>query len=244
MQTHFDEQTLLHYQNALSQLDPKGNPTAQLIYDDKSEPMTKVGILDASFNPMTLAHESLTHISKEALTLDKMVLMLSGANVDKTEFGASLVQRLAMLVCYAKQHKNYSVAICSHARFVDKVTALKTCYKANVNFYFIVGFDTLVRIFDPKYYTDMHTDLHTLFETCHFIAANRGSDDAKTLNTYLQKKDVRPFAHKIHPISLPKTMANISSTAARTHIKQNLSIDHLVPNVISQAIKTQNLYLE
>ncbi|MGA1196662.1 MAG: nicotinate-nicotinamide nucleotide adenylyltransferase [Candidatus Latescibacterota bacterium] len=237
----FDEQTLNHYQTLINQLNPHGSPTAKMIHQNTQDYALKVGILDASFNPFTLAHESLIQTSKETLKLDSMLLMLSLANVDKELFGATLEQRLAMLTEYAKQH-HLSVAICSHARFVDKIMALTPCYAPNTQFYFIVGYDTLVRLFDPKYYADMQADLQKLFQTCHFIAANRENNDQRVLDAFLKKSDVQPFSKRIHTISLPLNMAQISSTQVRNNIQSKQPIEHLVPQVISKAIHYLHLY--
>ncbi len=237
----FDEQTLNHYQTLINQLTPQGPPTAKLIHQSTQKRPQKVGILDASFNPFTLAHASLIHTSKETHKLNDMLLMLSLANVDKGLFGATLEQRLAMMTEYAKQH-NLSVAICSHARFVDKIMALTPCYAPNTQFYFIVGYDTLVRLFDAKYYADMQADLQKLFHTCHFIAANRENNDQQVLDAFLKKTEVEPFAKRIHTISLPPHMAQISSTQVRNNIQSNQSIEHLVPQVISKAIHNLHLY--
>ena len=242
MENVFSQKQLAHYQASLDALNLESLPQAQLIYPTHHYNSAKIGILDASFNPMTLAHEALVNITKDTHKLDEAILMLSGANVDKKIFGASLPQRLAMLVHYAKQQPHCSVVLCSHARFVDKIAALKTCYGPQIQCYFIVGFDTLIRIFDPKYYTDMPAELETLFDACHFVAANRGSDDRDIIEAYLQKKEVHPYAHRIHPISLPETMADISSTQVRDHIKTNQSIKSLVPEAILQAIEAQKLY--
>ncbi|MFT5365307.1 MAG: nicotinate (nicotinamide) nucleotide adenylyltransferase [Candidatus Latescibacterota bacterium] len=239
-----DKQTCTHFQNLIHQLNPDGPPTAQLIHRDRDSHSTQIGILDASFNPMTLAHQALIKTAKDACILDEMLLMLSATNVDKNPSGADLGQRLAMLVHYAQQHNNLSVAICSHARFVDKIIALKPCYPANTQFFFIVGYDTLIRLFDPKYYEDMQSDLQTLFETCHFIAANRGENDRHTLDVFLQKEDVQPFANRIHPILLPQAVTDISSTKVRSNIKSNESIEHLVPKAIIESIRALHLYTE
>ena len=237
-----DKQTCNHYQNLIDQLSRQGPPTAQIIHNGTQDRPTQVGILDASFNPLTLAHESLIHTSIDTLNLDSILLMLSLANVDKDLFGASLGQRLAMIVDYAQNQQNISVAICSHARFVDKITALTPCYAPHTQFYFIVGYDTLVRLFDPKYYSDMHAELQKLFKTCHFIAANREKNDQQALDTFLQKDAILPFKKRVHTISLPPNMAQISSTTVRNNIKSNKPIDDLVPKSIAKAIHDLHLY--
>ena len=190
---------------------------------------------------MTLAHEALINTAKEACSLDEMLLLLSRTNVDKNPIEADLGQRLALLVHYARQNKDLSVGICSHARFVDKIIGLAPCYPPETQFFFIVGYDTLVRLFDPKYYIDMQTDLHNLFQTCHFIAANRGENVPQILEDFLLGNKIRPFADRIHPIFLHADFANISSTTVRDNIKAKVSIQHLVPEAILTGLRSQGL---
>jgi nicotinic acid mononucleotide adenylyltransferase len=237
----YDLNTCAHYQNLIDQLNPKGAPTAQLIHRGRDPGIFKVGILDASFNPMTLAHEALINTAKEDCNLDEMLLLLSRTNVDKNPIETDLGQRLALLVLYAGQHEDLSVGICSHARFVDKIIGLTPCYPPGTQFYFIVGYDTLVRLFDPKYYVDMPADLHSLFQTCHFIAANRGKNVPQILENFLLGKEIRPFTDRIHPIFLHGDLANISSTTVRDYIKAKVSIKHLVPEAILTGLRSQGL---
>lgn len=241
----FDQTKVETYRVQMATLDPQGVPFAQIIYKPHESgdlKPTRIGILDASYNPLTLAHEALIEDTRNTFALDETVMMLSRANVDKEVFGADLGQRLAMLVYYAKQKKYLHVVGCSHARFVDKIQAIKPHYPTHTTFYFIVGFDTLIRLFDPKYYADMEKDLHALFSSAHIVAANRNDHDAGDLHTFLQHPDRAKFANHIHPLTLPPTIANMSSTQVRQHIGQQKPIDHLVPNSIAQAIKTLGIY--
>lgn len=235
---------LTDYQNAIDKMNPQGQPKASVIYQasNANQAPQNIGILDASFNPLTRAHESLLDTAYSAHKLEHMLLLLSVSNVDKKIYGATLPQRLAMLVAYAESKSHHSVAICSHARFIDKIEALKMCYPKDSAFYFIVGYDTLVRIFDSKYYQDMQKDLAELFTNSHFIAANRGDNDQQVLNTFLAKKEVKPFAKNIHTISLPSEFADISSTTVRQHVTDKKSVSHLVPTKIGDLIEELDLY--
>lgn len=235
---------LADYENAIDKMNPQGQPQAHVIYRASNADQTplNIGILDASFNPMTRAHESLVDTAYSTHKLEHMLLLLSVSNVDKKIHGATLPQRLAMLAAYAESKSHLSVAICSHARFIDKIEALKVCYPEDSTFYFIVGYDTLVRIFDSKYYQDMQKDLTQLFTNSHFIAANRGENDLQVLNTFLVQKEVQPFAKNIHTISLPSQFADISSTTVRQNIANKKPVAHLVPSKINALIQELDLY--
>ncbi|MDA0710866.1 MAG: nicotinate-nicotinamide nucleotide adenylyltransferase [bacterium] len=239
----FSLEAIAKYQREMDALDPAGQPTARVLHRGTKEPGRRVGILDASFNPMTLAHEALLTVARQTYHLDEMLLMLSRSNVDKELSGAGLGARLAMLMLYAQEKENVSVGICSHARFVDKIAALKQIYPDGTGFFFLVGYDTLLRLFDEKYYVDMETELRALFETCHFIAADRDANAPETLRLFLQKKEILASGAAIHPIELPGALASISSTQIRNEIQKNASIENLVPQSISRAIRRLGLYV-
>ncbi len=239
-----NHQTVHHYQNEMAALSPQGQPALKIFCRPTQHTPTgqQIGVLDASYNPFTFAHEALLKCSFEALLLNEMILMLSRANVDKEIFGANLGQRLAMLINYAQHHTHHAVVGCSHARFVDKIQALQTQYTADATFYFIVGHDTLIRLFDAKYYNNMHDELRIFFSSAHIITANRETHDKKAIQIFLQHPDRSCFASHIHIITLPETVAHISSTLVRQQIQQKKTIAHLVPKNIALTIQKLGLY--
>ena len=241
-----DPHTRQHYRTLLDQLDPESAPRACVIHKASrgiDRPGKKLGILDASFNPMTLAHTQMVEETCQTLDMDEMLLMLSRSNVDKEIFGASLEQRLAMLVGYAASRPYLSIAGCSHARFVDKAHGLKPLYPDNTAFYFILGYDTLTRLFDLKYYTDRSAELQALFDACQFVAANRASFDAPQMKAFMEKPECCAFTDRVHFIQLEASYGNISSTQVRERRQSGTSIADLVPPEIADQIKSMNLYL-
>ena len=229
----------------MNSLDPLGDPEAVLIHRCRSSITTKgecLLVLDASYNPMTRAHEAMITAAKTACGAKEVLLMLSRANVDKEVFGADLGQRLSMLLTYANQSPHYSVAGCSHARFVDKALALIPHYPPGVRLSFVIGYDTLERLFDHRYYQNMESDLDILFGHATIIVANRNDHNKIDMQTRMEASDVKPYVDRIGLIELPEELCRISSTRARTHVKQGISIASLVPDVISDAIQDMGLY--
>ena len=226
-------------------LDPAGPPRACFVRRpprDLAVSGGRLGVLDASFNPMTLAHARMVEEAQRVCGLDGVLLMLSRANVDKEVFGADLGQRLAMLVHQTEGDPETSVAGCSHARFVDKARALRPLYPAGALPYFILGYDTLLRLFDPKYYTDMEADLNRLFAACHIVAANRGESGPEEMRSTMSRPGCRPFADRVHFIHLPEPYASISSTAVRERRMRGEPILDLVPSKVAEAIEALGLY--
>ncbi|KAK0752429.1 hypothetical protein B0T18DRAFT_388370 [Schizothecium vesticola] len=100
----------------------------------QTRPRTLI-ILDSSFNPPTLAHLHMATSALRAAACNKtnsprLLLLLSVQNADKPVKPAGFAQRLAMMHVFAGDvQRNVG----------DDLVVL-------------VGFDTLVRIFDAKYY--------------------------------------------------------------------------------------------
>lgn len=192
----------------------------------------RLGVLSSAFNPLTAAHVRMAEQAMREYRLAEAMLELSRVNVDKRVFGASLSERLWMLKRFAEGRPRFSVAMCSHARFIDKAKAILTSYPEDTELYFIVGYDTLVRVFDPKYYGNLEAELGKLFEQSEFIAANRGEHSLADVEEFLEQPVCRPFADKIHLIELDAFHAGLSSTQVRKRVEQGESIAGLVPDEI------------
>lgn len=98
-----------------------------------------------------------------------LLLLLSAHNADKPAGPATLLERLEMMhrlsLSLGPQlppDVGVDIGLTKHARFVDKSQALAAAYPpAQLHYHhhhhhqtqtFLVGFDTLVRLLDPKYY--------------------------------------------------------------------------------------------
>ena len=229
----------------VERLDPGSTPQVSWVYR-AAEPIVecgkRLGVFSASFNPITVAHVKMIEEAQARFGLEEILLLLAKANVDKGVFGLSLEERLIMLKAYAMTCKDFSVVACSHGRYVDKIEALKAVLPSDTQLSFIVGYDTLVRIFDPKYYTDLHTELRQLFQGCRFIAANRAEHNLHSVKEFLLQPICQPYAGYIDLIELPDFYAEVSSTEIRTRILRGENIDHLVPRAVQGYLKTTRAY--
>ena len=229
----------------IDQLQPHGEPRIRWVYRASkyiNSNGKRLGIFSGSFNPLTLAHVKMIEAAQADFNLEEVLLLLAKANVDKDVFGLSLADRLLTLKLYAVSRENFSVAVCSHGRFIEKIEALQIVYPHNTHFSFIVGYDTFVRIFDPKYYTDMHGALQALFDQCRLIVANRNKDNVDSVRKFLDTPEHRRYASYIDLVELPSFYAGISSTAVRIRLERGDSIDHLVPPMIQEFIRATHAY--
>ncbi|MDE2999960.1 MAG: hypothetical protein OXU79_12865 [Gemmatimonadota bacterium] len=236
---------LLELHSFMDALEPGGPPRAAFLRraaEGLSRPCGSLVVMDASFNPMTVAHEAMLFRASESFRAGEALLMLSHANVDKAVYGASLPQRLAMLDYYAKPFPNVSVVGCSHARFVDKAIALRPLYPESTGLYFVVGYDTLLRIFDPRYYSNFEDELAALFDCACVIAANRDDIDAEAMRKLVKGPEFAAFSDRIRFIGLDRAHSRISSTQVRALRKRGAAVGHLVPTRIAEAMDALDLY--
>ncbi len=233
---------LRSFMNALSPTDPPRAAFLRRAMKGLNRPGGNLVVMDASFNPMTVAHEAMLKRASETCRAGEALLLLSHANVDKTIYGASLAQRLAMLDHYAEPCRSISVAGCSHARFVDKASALRPIYPESTGLFFVVGYDTLLRLFDPRYYIDMADELSALFDVAHIVAANRDNIDPEAVRRLANSPEYAAFSDRIHFIRLDGVHSRISSTEVRELKRKCMAIGHLVPPRIADAIDALNLY--
>ena len=140
----------------------------------------RISVLDSSFNPPTLAHLALanTHFpsewakeanaeSQECIDYDSKLLLLSVKNADKVlkPGDASYLQRLEMMSLLTQRMSttNVAIAITNEPTFVGKSEALLAFLKQKLassstqplptfELTFVVGLDTLNRLFSPHYY--------------------------------------------------------------------------------------------
>jgi nicotinic acid mononucleotide adenylyltransferase len=216
----------------LAGLDPGGLPRLVFVRGAPAGIAGKPGrllCLSASFNPLTVAHVWLVREASRLAPPDEVLLLLAKANVDKEAEGFPLGRRLTLLRRYAESHPTFSVAAVSHGRFVDKAQAILPHYPQGTRLSFILGFDTLIRLFDPKYYADRDASLTTLFAACDFVVANRVPDPPEAVASFLARPDVAPYAPRIQVIRLPEEIAAISATAIRKCLACGEPVAGLVP---------------
>ncbi|MEM7018719.1 MAG: nicotinate-nicotinamide nucleotide adenylyltransferase [Pseudomonadota bacterium] len=193
-------------------------------------------IFSGSFNPISTAHIELINTALQSIDGADVLLLLAMANVDKEVFGLSLAERLLTLEHYVATQKTWSVAACSHGRFIDKLMAIKKTAHDYDSFTFIVGYDTLIRIFEPRYYQDFSRELDELFSQCRFIAATRQDYDLDAMQTFMSSDAVMPYAPKVDLIALPAEYLEVSSTNIRMRLANRQNVTGLIPQTVHDLV--------
>ncbi|KDQ14899.1 hypothetical protein BOTBODRAFT_332390 [Botryobasidium botryosum FD-172 SS1] len=210
----------------------------------------RVSVLDSSFNPPTRAHLALARTAPQGAhrssEYDAHLLLFSVRNVDKTlKLGdASPVQRLQMMIHLARDLEshlsspNVAVAVIDEPTFVGKATKLLAHFhNASIHpaplLTFIVGYDTLTRLFAPQYYppertpASMRTAVKQFFwpggANSSVVCARRptaGGDANPDEKAFLESADVAGYVRvgKIRLVDISDEERHISSTAVRNGV--------------------------
>lgn len=141
---------------------PEGSVAEELPAEDFSEPVA--GLLPGSFNPLHSGHEEL-RLAAERILEGRVLFELSILNADKPPLDCfSLEQRRHTI-------PNVPVAITAAPRFIEKA-----CLFPGMTF--VIGFDTAVRIIDPRFYEGSAERLSAALSEirdadCRFLVAGR-----------------------------------------------------------------------
>jgi nicotinamide-nucleotide adenylyltransferase len=150
---------------------------------DHSAESETLYVLDSSFNPPTRAHLRIasTALLENPKPRPRLLLLLATQNADKPSKPASFEDRLAMMELFARDLRSslaespaFATSGLTHAveslplvdigvtrkpYFVDKAAAIEASdsYPVALEQVHLTGFDTLIRIFNAKYYPPAHT---------------------------------------------------------------------------------------
>ena len=188
-----------------------------------------LGVLPASFNPPTSAHEALVTEAGKVVAFDEILLVLDQQAMDKELIDAPLEDRLLMLLVLFGDDPRISIGIANQGLFLDKVEALDQVYPQDTQIYFIVGYDTIMRVLDPIYYKERDDALHALFSQAWFLVANRGDCDERDLKELFRREENRHFLPQIISLTLSPALAQISSSEIRSRLSERKSVQGFIP---------------
>ena len=198
-------QRLLTGETDLVFVDTEGEITAW-----EGEPPHPMAVLPGSFNPLHHGHRQMAAVATEITGLD-WVLELAVLNVDKPPLQESeIIRRLAEL-------KGVGVVALTRTPTFQRKSEV---FPGSV---FVIGWDTMVRVIDPKYYGDSETAMLTALAEiwsrgCRFLVAGRLVDGSfRTLDEVAIPQGFRPLFAEI-PEELFR--ADVSSTELREQAEQ------------------------
>ena len=236
-----------------------------------------IAVLDASFNPPTRAHAALASLPRTpSQPFDAHLLLFSVRNADKGRGragDASPIERLEMMELLAHeleaQHLQVVVALVDEPLVFAKSTLVHAHMHLSVPYrlYWLVGSDTLTRVFHPRYY-DSEAHLEACCERffgvqgSRMICAERSAASVQgTITTpTTAASDAWQFVHapgpartwyergaiELRPISTDA--AQLSSTAVRRFLHeaapeaQRPQLCTMVPPSIADYLISHSMY--
>lgn len=201
----------------------------------------RLGVFPASFNPPTLAHQFLVEEAQKEGHLDEILVLLDIRAVDKRPVEASFEDRLQMLNLVFRKHPKVSIGLSNRGLFLEKLEALRHWYPDGVELFFVVGFDTILRVLDGKYYSDRQEALDRLFKSSRFLVANRGSNDKQAFRALFRRRENRPYQKRVSFFTLPSELSTLSSSEVRESLRQGRPVRGVLPSVL-RFIQRRDLY--
>ncbi|MBX5450717.1 hypothetical protein [Thermogemmatispora sp.] len=204
-------------QALLERLDPHEPPTA-LVVPPSPEPQGQIVVFPASFNPPTMAHLALLRRVQEQVGTDASVYAaMSKQIVDKEHVERpTLLDRLLLLQQILQQRlAGVGLLLFNRGLYVEQAEAVYRSFPAVSRLTFLVGFDKIVQIFDPRYYHDRDAALHRLFQLARFLVAPRGAAGEEELRALLERPENRQFAEAVQALPFDPAYRDISSTRVR-----------------------------
>ena len=199
-------------------------PEARAIVLPREEPGGSVAVVPGSFNPATTAHLSLCDGVLRQPDVGVVWLSLAVHTVDKAQVtGAALEDRLCMLEMLVDSRPNVGVVLCNRGLYVEQAEALqRILVAAGQELVFVVGFDKILQILDPRYYADRAASLARLFGLARFLVAKRGAYGAQALDDLLDLKANRPYRGRIAALTTLPAYHDpaLSSTSVRATYDQ------------------------
>ena len=223
----YDLSRLLKLRQTIERLSQEATPTLHLL---KPLPANarRVGVLAGSFNPLTRGHEALV-IAARRHGLDAVLLLLPVRAVDKeTVTRASTVDRALVARQWALRQHDAGVVLVNRGLYVEQAEVLKTAHP-NWTITFLLGYDKIVQIVDPRYYADREAALEALFGLASCAVAPRQGHGPDALRALLDRAENRRFAAGVAPLEVAADVDALSSTVVREAARDGQPYEHLVP---------------
>jgi len=235
-------------------------PRIELTGDNSNPPLGGLAVLDSSFNPPTRAHLHMLESAASRFGARHSLLLLAKQNADKAVVGASLVQRMEMMETIAACADPPGSVLCgvtAHPLFVDKAMALQALCGGSgsgARIVVLVGFDTWVRIVDPKYYPPdgLNAALRAIFDAVEVAVASRDAASVGNLDPLSadeQEARVRELPEavtrgRLHFLHNAPEMADLSSSALRKAISDGNAdaVRTILPDCLVNFVEERGLY--
>lgn len=184
---------------------------------DRLGSVRRVAVFMGSFNPLTVAHTSAADAARAALRLDALIWGIAAISVNKERVErASLVDRVVQITAHVgNTSPGGAVAVFRPGLYAGQSNAVRANLTSDAELWFLVGFDKVVQIFDPRYYQDREAALRELFGSTRLLVIPRGEHRAQALGDLLAREQNARYASAVRYLEVAPSLASISSSAVR-----------------------------
>lgn len=236
-------QRLKSIQALLDQLNPDTEPQALLVADSPV-PQANIIVFPGSFNPPTNAHIALLQQARVfARDYEPMHLYaaISKRTVDKESVERpTWLDRIELLYIVLHNYlQDTGIILFNRGLYVEQAQALRSSFPGVQRIFFLLGFDKIVQIFDPRYYKDRDASLVALFKLAELLVAPRGNDGENELNVLLRRPENERFAQYVYPLPFDAQYRHMSSTLIR---QGKVESSHDVPREVQHFIRDTHAY--
>jgi nicotinic acid mononucleotide adenylyltransferase len=214
----FDVDQLLRLRRVVRSLDPDGPPRLQFLEGSVDAAPARLALMPGSFNPPTYAHLALADAVVRTGRVDRVDFLIATRTVNKeTIEGASLPDRLVMLLALVRSRPDLGVVLVNRGLYVDQAELVRATVPGVRDLWFVVGFDKIVQIFDPRYYRNRDEALDRLFSLARFFVAPRDDAGRVSLADLLARPENRRYAEAVEFLDLAASFGHVSSSRFRAH---------------------------
>ncbi len=191
--------------------------------------MTRIGLFGGSFDPVHLGHLLMAQAAREELELDRLFLIPAAQSPFKPENKPSPAEERMRLLRLALAGKTWCEIDPQEINRGGTSFTIDTLRDYNRRFpgaqlFYLIGADHVAQL--PKW-----RDAVDLARLAEFVAVPRPGESQPAFPAPFRGQVLRGF-----PLG-------VSSSQIRSRIKSGLTVDHLVPAAVAEAIRNNRLYL-
>lgn len=233
----FEREELLRYVSIHRRVKALGEePRIDLLHRSGGR-VERLGVLQGSFDPLTVAHEALID-GALGQGLDAILVLVPTAHFHKgisLEENSSIADRALVLEEYVRGRERLDLGLSNVRRFVDLIDPVRRTYGTDVRLSFIFGLDIFEMVLDRKYYDHYEEAMGRLFKEEVLVAGRSGRTVSDLHLPAWMEGSVREF-------SLPQPRGEVSSTLVRTVRRSGGDCAPYLPDVIRSWIERRGLY--
>ena len=198
----------------------------------------RIGILGGTFDPIHYGHLITAENALDGAGLDQILLVPTGCSYFKEDQKVTSAELRYEMACLAAQtNPAFQVSDIETRRPGNSYTAetLQELHRLRPEdeLFYIVGADTLVLM-------SLWKDPQVIFDSCTvLVEAREDQVKAAGLRSEIERLQER-FKARIQ--LLPARNIEISSTEIRTRIQEGRSVRYLIPESVSEFIRSHGLY--